>query len=138
MITLANVILLFFQWAEKTISPSRLKRILINTTKYKAESLIMKNPLSYSALRLQAQFEEIDKDKSGTISKKELKRALKKEGNLTEWEIIEFVNAADKDGDGQISLDEWLEVMLDDAEEKNTTRALVRFQIYRTRHCLKN
>ena len=92
----------------------------------------MKYPLSCSALRLQAQFEEIDKDKSGTISKKELKRALKKEGNLTEWEIIEFVNVADKDGDGQISLDEWLEAMIEDAEEKNTTRALVPFQICRT------
>ena len=91
----------------------------------------MKYPLSFSALRLQAQFEEIDKDKSGTISKKELKRALKKEGNLTEWEIIEFVNAADKDGDGQISLDEWLEAMIEDAEEKKTTRALVRLKICR-------
>ena len=78
-------------------------------------------------MRLQAQFEEIDKDGSGTISRKELKKALKKEGNLTEWEIIEFVNTADKDGDGQISLDEWLEAMIDDAEEKHTTKALVGF-----------
>ncbi len=77
------------------------------------------------ALRLQSQFEELDKDKSGNISKKELKQALKKEGNLTEWEIIEFANTADKDGDGQISLEEWLDAMIDDIEDKNATKGLV-------------
>ncbi len=79
----------------------------------------------FSALRLQTQFEEMDTDKSGTISKKELKKALKKEGNLTEWEIIEFVDSADKDGDGEISMEEWLDAMLEDAEENRAAKGLV-------------
>ncbi len=81
--------------------------------------------MCFRALRLQSQFEEIDKDKSGTISKKELKKALKKDGRLTEWEIIEFANTADKDGDGQISLEEWLEAMIEDADEKSVTKDMV-------------
>ncbi len=67
-------------------------------------------------MKLTKQFEELDADKSGYITKEELKQAATQtncEGLLSVEEIDDFIEAADADGDGQISLEEWINAMIE-------------------------
>ena len=78
-------------------------------------------------MKLQAQFEAIDTDHSGYITRSELKRAMKGQGLLTKSEINDFIEAADSNRDGKISLEEWMDAVANDMDQ--TTKALVRTNI---------
>lgn len=57
-------------------------------------------------------FRLFDDDDTGTISFKNLKRVAHELGeNLTDEEIQEMIDEADKDGDGEISQEEFLKIM---------------------------
>merc|ERR1712070_1369817 len=57
-------------------------------------------------------FSLIDDDQTGKISLKNLKRVAKELGEtMTEDELVEVIAESDKDGDGELSVDEFLAVM---------------------------
>merc|ERR1719473_2053544 len=57
-------------------------------------------------------FKLIDDDQTGKISLANLKRVAKELGEtLTEEELMEVITESDKDGDGELSKDEFLAVM---------------------------
>merc|ERR1712072_391756 len=57
-------------------------------------------------------FTLIDDDQTGKISLKNLKRVAKELGEtLSEEELIEVITESDKDGDGELSMEEFLAVM---------------------------
>lgn len=57
-------------------------------------------------------FRLFDDDETGKISFKNLKRVSKELGeNLTDEELQEMIDEADRDGDGEISQDEFLRIM---------------------------
>ncbi|KOO26278.1 hypothetical protein Ctob_006467 [Chrysochromulina tobinii] len=68
---------------------------------------------SHGALRnrLRPVFDEFDKDKSGSINKKEMKKVLKKAklANMTDEKIKALIKEADGDGSGDIDFDEFVE-----------------------------
>ena len=77
----------------------------------------------FRAMKLTQQFEELDKDKSGYITKDELRQAVNEtnsQGILSVSEIDDFIEAADADDDGKISLEEWIDAMIDiDSDDEN-------------------
>ena len=57
-------------------------------------------------------FHVLDKDGSGSISESELRQIMKNIGEeLTDEEIIEMINEADLDGDGQVSFKEFAAII---------------------------
>lgn len=57
-------------------------------------------------------FRLFDDDETGKISFKNLKRVARELGeNLTDEELHEMIDEADRDGDGEISQDEFLRIM---------------------------
>merc|ERR1719379_53899 len=57
-------------------------------------------------------FKLFDDDETGKISFKNLKRVAKELGeNMTDDEITEMIEEADRDGDGEISEEEFLRIM---------------------------
>ncbi|XP_014601700.1 caltractin [Polistes fuscatus] len=57
-------------------------------------------------------FRLFDDDETGKISFKNLKRVARELGeNLTDEELQEMIDEADKDGDGEISQDEFMRIM---------------------------
>ena len=57
-------------------------------------------------------FRLFDDDETGKISFKNLKRVAKELGeNMTDEELQEMIDEADRDGDGEISEDEFLRIM---------------------------
>ena len=69
---------------------------------------------SYSYFRvmnIQEQFQDVDKDHSGYLTRDELKTAMIDNSDLgmTEAELDEFIADADTNRDGKISLQEWLD-----------------------------
>lgn len=57
-------------------------------------------------------FRLFDDDETGRISFKNLKRVAKELGeNLTDEELQEMIDEADRDGDGEINQDEFLRIM---------------------------
>jgi centrin-1 len=57
-------------------------------------------------------FRLFDDDESGKISFKNLKRVARELGeNMTDDELMEMIEEADRDGDGEISEDEFLRIM---------------------------
>lgn len=57
-------------------------------------------------------FRLFDDDETGTISFKNLKRVAKELGeNLTDEELQEMIDEADRDGDGEVNKEEFLRIM---------------------------
>merc|ERR1711907_352432 len=57
-------------------------------------------------------FKLMDDDETGKISLKNLKRVAKELGEtMTEEDLLEVIAESDKDGDGELSVDEFLAVM---------------------------
>ncbi|EAT42852.1 AAEL005663-PA [Aedes aegypti] len=57
-------------------------------------------------------FRLFDDDETGTISFKNLKRVAKELGeNLTDEELQEMIDEADRDGDGEVNQEEFLRIM---------------------------
>merc|ERR1712149_53054 len=57
-------------------------------------------------------FKLIDDDQTGKISLKNLKRVAKELGEtMTDDELMEVITESDKDGDGELSVDEFLAIM---------------------------
>ena len=57
-------------------------------------------------------FHLFDDDETGKISFKNLKRVAKELGeNMTDEELQEMIDEADRDGDGEINEDEFLRIM---------------------------
>merc|ERR1712001_783595 len=57
-------------------------------------------------------FKLFDDDETGKISFQNLKRVAKELGeNLTDEELQEMIDEADRDGDGEVSQDEFLRIM---------------------------
>ena len=57
-------------------------------------------------------FRLFDDDETGKISFKNLKRVARELGeNLTDEELLEMIEEADNDGDGEISQEEFLHIM---------------------------
>merc|ERR1712124_13939 len=57
-------------------------------------------------------FSLIDDDQTGKISLKNLKRVAKELGEtMSEEELMEVITESDKDGDGELSMEEFLAVM---------------------------
>ena len=62
--------------------------------------------------KLKTQFQELDLDNSGFVTRDELKKALlKKRKDVPEEVVDEIIKMADKDGDGKIDIDEFLKVV---------------------------
>ena len=58
-------------------------------------------------------FEHFDADHDGFISSSELRKAMKKTKiNLTKSQIEVMIKEADNDGDGQVSYDEFVGMMM--------------------------
>lgn len=65
-------------------------------------------------------FDMFDLDGGGTIESHELKKVMGRLGeSLTDAEIEEMVRALDQNGDGEIDFDEFLELMIQRAAERN-------------------
>merc|ERR1711924_207373 len=63
-------------------------------------------------------FKLFDDDSTGKISFKNLKRMGKELGeNMTEEELQDMIDQADRDGDGEINPDEFYRIMKDTKEE---------------------
>lgn len=71
----------------------------------------MGEQLSYYKERLQQAFSLFDKDSSGKISLKELKRIIKKEMGDEEEHWVKMIQDADINGDGELDFYEFLEIM---------------------------
>ncbi|PNH05759.1 Caltractin [Tetrabaena socialis] len=57
-------------------------------------------------------FRLFDDDGSGTITLKDLRRVAKELGeNLTDEELQEMIDEADRDGDGEINEEEFIRIM---------------------------
>ena len=71
----------------------------------------MGEELSFYKERLQQAFSLFDKDHSGKISLKELKRIIKKEFGEEDTYWIKMIQDADTNGDGELDFSEFLEIM---------------------------
>ena len=62
-------------------------------------------------MNIQEHFKEVDKDHSGYLTRDELRKAMIENSDLgmTEQELDEFINEADTNNDGKLSIQEWLD-----------------------------
>ncbi|KAA0189057.1 hypothetical protein FBUS_10654 [Fasciolopsis buskii] len=78
--------------------------------------------MHFSVAQIRDVFEQLDADKSGRLSVKEIKQALDMmDACYTETEIAEFVADHDQDGDGELDLEEtiqWFTRFMKKSEKK--------------------
>jgi calcium-dependent protein kinase len=60
---------------------------------------------------VKADFDDLDADKSGSVSFEEVKAYLASDGGISEHECEEYMKQYDLDGDGVITLTEYLQCM---------------------------
>jgi len=77
--------------------------------------------------RLKKEFVAHDKDKSGSICKEEMMELLKKEWRgyqtPTEEDVVSIMDEYDKNGDGSVSMEEYLFYLLSSDESANAEEA---------------
>jgi CTP synthase (UTP-ammonia lyase) len=65
-------------------------------------------------LEIKTIFKRFDKDGSGKISSTELKEAFKQMGlTMTDEKVEEMIKEVDKNKDGEIDMEEWIEIVKD-------------------------
>jgi len=68
-------------------------------------------------------FEEIDKDKTGYLSRDELQAGLAKNGmNVSDFQLDHLIEAADTNSDGLISKEEWVDQLEHQHHERPVTQ----------------
>ena len=82
----------------------------IDYSEFVVASMNEKNLLSNN--KLQTAFKMFDKDGGGSISTEEIKQVLSFGQNLEESVVNEIIKQVDANGDGEISFDEFAEMML--------------------------
>jgi calcium-dependent protein kinase len=82
----------------------------IDYSEFVVASMNEKNLLSNN--KLQSAFKMFDKDGGGSISTDEIKQVLSFGQNLEESVVNEIIAQVDANGDGEISFDEFAEMML--------------------------
>lgn len=82
----------------------------IDYSEFVVASMNEKNLLSNN--KLQSAFKMFDKDGGGSISTEEIKQVLSFGQNLEESVVNEIIKQVDANGDGEISFDEFAEMML--------------------------
>ena len=60
---------------------------------------------------VKADFDDLDADQSGSVSFEEVKAYLAADGGISEQECEEYMKQYDLDGDGEITLTEYLQCM---------------------------
>lgn len=86
----------------------------IDYSEFVVATLNEKNLLSNNKLR--AAFKMFDKDGGGSISIEEIKQVLSFGQNLEEDVVKQIVKQVDENGDGEISYDEFVQMMLKNIE----------------------
>jgi len=82
----------------------------IDYSEFVVASMNEKNLLSNN--KLQSAFKMFDKDGGGSISTEEIRQVLSFGQNLEESVVNEIIKQVDANGDGEISFDEFAEMML--------------------------
>merc|ERR1711935_191541 len=82
----------------------------IDYSEFVVATMNEKNLLSHG--KLQTAFKMFDKDGGGSISTDEIKQVLSFGQNLEESVVNEIIKQVDANGDGEISFDEFAEMML--------------------------
>jgi len=82
----------------------------IDYSEFVVASMNEKNLLSNN--KLQSAFKMFDKDGGGSISTDEIKQVLSFGQNLEESVVNDIIRQVDANGDGEISFDEFAEMML--------------------------
>ena len=88
----------------------------IEYTEFVIASINEKKLLSHD--KLKAAFKIFDKDNSGTITPSEIKVVLQQDGSIPNEVINQIIQQVDANGDGEISLDEFIALMKDATEQK--------------------
>lgn len=65
----------------------------------------------FSEKKLKAAFKMFDKDNSGAISRDEVRESLLKIQNFSNQELNEIIGQVDENGDGEISFEEFKDIM---------------------------
>jgi len=102
----------------------------IDYSEFVVASMNEKNLLSNN--KLQSAFKMFDKDGGGSISTEEIKQVLSFGQNLEESVVNEIIKQVDANGDGEISFDEFAEMMLKNIQWR--LRIYITTYNYRTRN----
>ena len=97
------------------------------TISFDTFQLVMSNKMAVRDPRDESlkSFRLFDDDETGTISLKNLRRVAKELGeNMTDDELQEVIDFCDKDGRGEISQDDFVRLMLAEAEKQPGADAL--------------
>ena len=100
--------------ASSKVSPVKMKKL---RNKLRAATYV-----GTKGRDLRVLFKRLDKNHSGTLSRNELAHGLKKLVPLTDQEMLMVWHTVDKDGSGEINIDEFMHFVVDGT--KTVTRSI--------------